>query len=133
VAVSTSASSEKRALPVVTVVMFRRSQSIWKLKPWDDKHPKAERSRAYLEHLRTADRSVLLVSASDKLYNARSIVKDLRVHGDALWERFSGTRDETLARYRDLVDAYRSNPASNRELVDELERVVTEMHRLAGL
>ena len=47
--------------------------------------------------------------------------------------RFSGTRDETLARYRDLVDAYRSNPASNRDLVDELDRVVTEMHRLAGL
>jgi GTP pyrophosphokinase len=97
------------------------------------KAPKAERARRYLAHLATADRSVLLVSASDKLYNARSIVKDLRDHGEALWERFSETREKTLAYYGALVDAFRANPARNGELVGELDRVVTEMHRLAGL
>jgi (p)ppGpp synthase/HD superfamily hydrolase len=97
------------------------------------KAPKAERARRYLAHLATADRSVLLVSASDKLYNARSIVKDLRDHGEALWERFSGTREKTLAYYGALVDAFWANPARNGELVGELDRVVTEMHRLAGL
>lgn len=96
------------------------------------KAPKAERSRAYLEHLRAADRSILLVSASDKLYNARSIVKDLRVHGDRLWSRFSGSREQTLAYYRELVMAFRANPASNAELVDELDRTVIEMQRLTG-
>jgi len=68
----------------------------------------------------------------DKLYNARSIVKDLRVQGTALWGRFSGSREQTLAYYRDLVTAFRADPASNAELVGELDRTVTEMQRLAG-
>ena len=31
-----------------------------------------------------------------------------------------------------LVEAFRTNPASNGELVDELDRTVTVMQRLAG-
>ena len=40
--------------------------------------------------------STLLVSASDKLHNARSIVRDLRVIGDQVWGRFSVSKQETL-------------------------------------
>src|SRR4051812_4948627 len=45
----------------------------------DGKKPRWEqRKESYLEHLATADAGVLLVSASDKLHNARSILADLR-------------------------------------------------------
>jgi len=99
-----------------------------------DTHPKPpwrERKEKYLESLASKDRSILLVSASDKLHNARSIVRDLRVVGEDLWERFSAPRDQTLWYYRSLVTGYRGNPAHTPALIDELDRTVTEMETLA--
>jgi (p)ppGpp synthase/HD superfamily hydrolase len=100
-----------------------------------DEHPKPPwraRKQAYIDHLRDADASVLLVSASDKLHNARSVVADLRAHGPATWDRFTGGQAGSLWYYRALVGAFRANPAHHRSLVDELDRTVTEMERLAG-
>ncbi len=45
----------------------------------------------------TASAEVRLVSACDKLRNARAILFDYRVHGEALWKRFKGGRDGTLS------------------------------------
>jgi (p)ppGpp synthase/HD superfamily hydrolase len=99
-----------------------------------DTKPKApwrERKVAYLARLATEDRSVLLVSASDKLHNARSIVRDLRTLGDALWDRFNAPKDQTLWYYRSLVTGYRANAAHTPALIDELDRTVSEMEVLA--
>ena len=100
-----------------------------------DTHPKPPwmaRKTAYLEHLADADGAVLLVSASDKLHNARSMVADHRRVGAALWGRFKASKDETLWNYRALVTAFRANPAHPADLVDELDRTVTELERLAA-
>lgn len=52
-----------------------------------------ERKSRYLEHLRAIrDSSVYLVSAADKLDNARATLNDLRSQGDTVWERFNGGR-----------------------------------------
>ena len=100
-----------------------------------DKHgskPEWEgRKQAYIDHLATASRSELLVSASDKLHNARSIVADQRATGDEVFTRFRKGKDGTLRYYRALVDAYRANPASHPVLVDELDRTVRAMEKLA--
>jgi GTP pyrophosphokinase len=99
-----------------------------------DTHPKPpwpERKRAYLARLAAEDRSVLLVSASDKLHNARSIVRDIRGVGAEVWTRFSVPKEDTLWYYRTLVTTYRANPEHNPALVDELDRTVTEMESLA--
>lgn len=97
------------------------------------KPPWRERKEAYVARVGREPAHVLLVSASDKLHNARAILADFRRHGDALWARFAGKRDGTLWYYRALVGAYRG--AAPRELladlVDELDRVVTELERLA--
>ena len=98
------------------------------------KPPWRERKEAYLAHVPHATRSVQLVSVADKLHNARAILGDYRVLGEALWPRFKGGRDGTLWLYRALTDAYRSaivEPTHPR-LVEELDRVVTELERLAG-
>jgi GTP pyrophosphokinase len=79
-----------------------------------------------------ADASILLVAAADKLHNARSIVADLRRTADAVFARFSVSREETLAYYRVLVTTFRDNPATNTDLLGELDRVVTEMEALAA-
>nr|MCM0591202.1 HD domain-containing protein [Gloeotrichia echinulata DEX184] len=54
------------------------------------KPPWEERKKAYIAHIPTASPSVRLVSAADKLYNAQSILKDYRLLGESLWERFVG-------------------------------------------
>ena len=98
------------------------------------KPPWRERKEAYLAHVPHATRSVRLVSVADKLHNARAILGDYRVLGEAVWPRFKGGRDGTLWLYRALTDAYRSaivEPTHPR-LVEELDRVVTEIERLAG-
>ncbi len=75
--------------------------------------------------------AVLLVSAADKLHNARSVVADLRAVGDAVWDRFTASREESPWYHRALVDAFRANPAHRPALIGELNRTVTEMERLA--
>ena len=87
------------------------------------------RKEAYLAHLATAPQSVLLVSNSDKLHNARSILSDLRVHSEALWARFTALKEETLWYYRSLVQVFASRRPS--PLADELARVVGEVEGLA--
>ena len=92
------------------------------------KPPWRQRKEQYVAHIRSASPSVRLVSSCDKLHNARSIVADLRRHGDALWPRFNGGRDGTLWYYRALVDAFRE--AGGTPVLEELERVVHEMEQL---
>jgi (p)ppGpp synthase/HD superfamily hydrolase len=95
--------------------------------------PKPEwrpRKEAYVAHVAEAPPSLRLVSAADKLHNARSILADLRAVGNELWDRFTGGREGTLWYYRALVEAYAgvdSNP-----IVKELDRVVREIEALAG-
>jgi hypothetical protein len=53
----------------------------------------------------------------------------LRVEGDGVFRRFTGAKEGTLWYYRALVNVFRkggSNP-----LIDELDRVVTELETLA--
>jgi (p)ppGpp synthase/HD superfamily hydrolase len=88
--------------------------------------------RAYFEHLRgRATRSVLLVSAADKLHNARAMVADLREHGPAMWRRFNDTADGTLWYYREVARALdEARGGTPRRLVEELQRLVAEMERV---
>ncbi|GIW05999.1 MAG: hypothetical protein KatS3mg060_0804 [Dehalococcoidia bacterium] len=89
------------------------------------KPPWRERKRAYLAHLETATPSVLLVSAADKLHNARTILADFRREGEAVWTRFNGGREGTLWYYRALAEAFtRLGPI---ELAEELARVVAAL------
>jgi (p)ppGpp synthase/HD superfamily hydrolase len=94
------------------------------------KPPWRQRKEAYIAHIATASPSVLLVSAADKLYNAQSILKDYRVLGESLWERFQGGKAGTLWYYPALVDAFKKTGATT--IVEELERVVSAIEVLAS-
>jgi (p)ppGpp synthase/HD superfamily hydrolase len=94
------------------------------------KPPWQARKEAYIEHLANARASVRLVSAADKLHNARAILTDYRNIGEALWMRFNGGKEGTLWYYRSLVTVL-SN-AERTSLVEELERVVLEIEALAA-
>jgi (p)ppGpp synthase/HD superfamily hydrolase len=94
------------------------------------KPPWRQRKETYIAHIATASRSVLLVSAADKLHNARSILKDYRVLGESVWERFQGRKEGTLWYYRSLVEAFRQTESS--PIFEELERVILELEHLAS-
>ena len=94
------------------------------------KPPWRERKERYIAHLAEASPSVLLVSASDKLHNARAILSDLRTVGADVWSRFKGGRDGTLWYYRALVTAFETRGRS--ALTDELNRIVSEIESLAS-
>ena len=93
------------------------------------KPPWRARKESYIAHLESVPKEVLLVSMADKLHNARAILADYRVIGEALWQRFSGGRDGTLWYYRALVTAYRR--LEDGPLLHELDRTVGELEALA--
>jgi (p)ppGpp synthase/HD superfamily hydrolase len=95
----------------------------------EPKPPWRGRKERYVAHVARAPHSVRLVSAADKLHNARSVLADLRCLGEDLWPRFNGGREGTLWYYRALVEAFRS--AGSNPVVEELDRVVGELERLA--
>jgi (p)ppGpp synthase/HD superfamily hydrolase len=95
----------------------------------DPKPPWRGRKETYLRHLRSADAETRLVSAADKLNNARSILADYRQVGESIWDRFNGGREGTLWYYRALVQEFgRGRP--NR-LMRELELAVQELEMRA--
>lgn len=95
------------------------------------KAPWKPRKLRYLEHLRTETHDVKLVSAADKLHNARSIVDDHRRMGDAVFERFTASRDETLWYYREVVRALATD--FDHPLLAELRSAVRELHDATGM
>jgi len=94
------------------------------------KPPWRRRKEAYLAHLPQASTAVRLVVAADKLHNARTTVADYRASGEAIWRRFNGGRAGTLWFYRAMVEALRAGGSF--PLVEELDRVVSELERLAS-
>lgn len=90
-----------------------------------------ERKERYIAHLPHASPSVRLVSAADKLHNARAIVRDVRTVGDAVWGRFTGGKAGTLWYYRALADVFHA--VGPDALAAELARVVAEMEAVAAV
>ncbi|HYL09146.1 MAG TPA: HD domain-containing protein [Candidatus Acidoferrales bacterium] len=95
--------------------------------------PKPEwhaRKKAYVERIRREPAEIQLISAADKLHNAREVLADFRLVGDAVWSRFKGGKEGTLQYYRQMVDAL--SESGRTPLVDELARVVSKLERLAN-
>jgi (p)ppGpp synthase/HD superfamily hydrolase len=88
-----------------------------------------QRKASYVERLRKEPQGVLLVSAADKLYNARAILQDYREVAGEIWKRFKRGRREQLWYFRELLNVYEGR-GSNR-LVEELRRVVGELAELS--
>jgi (p)ppGpp synthase/HD superfamily hydrolase len=96
----------------------------------EPKSPWLERKRAYIQRVAGEDYEVRVVSAADKLSNARETLSEVRVHGERVYERFAGKKEGTLWYYRSLLRAFHK-PGSN-PLIEELDRVVTELERLSA-
>jgi (p)ppGpp synthase/HD superfamily hydrolase len=92
------------------------------------KPPWRGRKEAYLTHLAEASQDVRLVSLADKVHNARSLLRDLRQNGVAVFENFNGRQEGTLWYYAALVQEFESGDRGY--LATELSRVVQEIVQL---
>jgi len=95
----------------------------------EPKPPWLERKRSYIARVAAEPADTRLVSAADKLSNSRDILEDVRIDGEQAFERFQGKKGGTLWYYRTLVGVFRE--AGTNPLVEELDRVVTELEKVA--
>lgn len=98
----------------------------------ENQQPKDEwkkRKSEYIERLRHEPDDVLLISAADKLYNAKAILDDFKDIGEAIWKRFNRGADQQLWYFDELLAVYLLR--SRNRIVNELERVVSELAVLA--
>ena len=94
------------------------------------KEPWEKRKEAYLERLRGEPADVRLISAADKLYNARSILEDYRLIKSEIWKRFNRPRKMQLWYFNELIKVFQST--GKMRIVDELRRVVDELEELSA-
>jgi NTP pyrophosphatase (non-canonical NTP hydrolase) len=93
------------------------------------KPPWRARKEDYLAHLSQISPEARLVSLADKLHNARSILRDIKSGDVDIWDKFKGGKQGTLWYYRTLVKVFRQTGSNY--MIDELDRVVTEIEQLA--
>ena len=91
----------------------------------DKKEGWEERKNNYLARLRDEPDDVLLISAADKLYNAKAILDDFKEIGPAVFDRFKRGRDDQLWYFDELLKVFRAHPPNR--IVNDLERVVQEL------
>lgn len=108
------------------------------------KAPWAQRKAQYLQHLPEKDAALLLVSAADKLHNARAILTDVLSAGEnppdsaAVFGRFRQGQEGTLQYYRLLSDSYQAAPEGKKHpayhaLIAEFSRTVTALETACGV
>jgi len=95
-----------------------------------NKDPWEQRKQGYIARVRNEPADVRLISAADKLYNARTMLEDYRLIGAELWRRFHRGRDLQISYFETIVDAFKS--AGTTRIVDELERVVAELKQITA-
>ena len=64
-----------------------------------------DRKQDHLEHVRQASSDAQAVLLADKLHNLASMLEDLAIDGNDLWNRFGAPRDRILWYYRSMLDA----------------------------
>jgi (p)ppGpp synthase/HD superfamily hydrolase len=96
----------------------------------NDKQSWPERKRDYIQKLREESADVRLISAADKLYNARTILEDYREIGPQVWDRFKRGREAQIFNFNELLKAYKLHGSSR--IVEELQRVVAELRQISA-
>ena len=91
----------------------------------DKKEGWEERKKNYLARLRNEPDNVLLISAADKLYNAKAILDDFKEIGFKVFDRFKRGAKEQLWYFDELLKVFLAYPRNR--IVNDLERVVQEL------
>jgi len=95
-----------------------------------NKQPWLERKQAYIDRLRGEAADIQLISAADKLYNAKAILDDYRGIGPQIWARFKRGRNDQIWYFEELLKVFKE--AGRNRIVEELERVVKHLRKISA-
>jgi (p)ppGpp synthase/HD superfamily hydrolase len=96
----------------------------------DKKESWEDRKKNYLARLREESGDVLLISAADKLYNAKAILDDFKEIGAKVFERFKRGKDQQLWYFDELLKVFHAHPPNR--IVNDLELVVQELRAVTS-
>jgi (p)ppGpp synthase/HD superfamily hydrolase len=94
------------------------------------KEPWQDRKDAYIARLRNEPLDVQLISAADKLHNARAILEDYREIGPEIWKRFKRGRNDQLRYFNALLEVFKASGGGR--IVHEFERTVAELTHISA-
>jgi len=95
----------------------------------NEKEDWEQRKNGYLKRLPDGSPEIQLISAADKLYNARTILDEYRAIGSKVWDRFHRSRDQQLWYFHALLNIFKS--AGTNRIVEELDRVVVQLENIS--
>ncbi len=95
----------------------------------DPKPPWRKRKEIYLTHLTDASPEARLVSLADKLYNARSIHKELLENGTQILQKFKGGKSGIVWYYESLVAVFQKTETNY--MTQELLQVVQDIKSIS--
>jgi (p)ppGpp synthase/HD superfamily hydrolase len=93
------------------------------------KPPWRARKEAFLARLTAMPAEARLIVAADKVHNALTIVRSLRRHGEAVWDRFKGGKEGTLWYYSEVVRGL--SEGWEHPILNEVSYAVDRLHRTA--
>ena len=90
-----------------------------------------EKKKQTIIRLASADNDALRVALSDKLSNLIDIENDCSLVGDAVWERFNGSRDELAWYYGELLNLFSSRFSEYPEmqLLSDMDEIIGKIFR----
>ena len=92
----------------------------------DKKEGWEERKKNYLARLCNEPDDVLLISAADKLYNAKAILDDFREIGPAVFDRFKRGAPQQLWYFDELLKVFLAHPPESHRERSGARRAGTE-------
>ncbi|GEM46391.1 HD domain-containing protein [Deinococcus cellulosilyticus] len=95
-----------------------------------------DRKEGIIAGLATKPEDVLLVAVADKYHNARNLLENTLVLGDAFWERFNAGKSPTLWYYRRLTETLLSLPAKGQgimHLIQVFFHITRDLEQVNGV
>ncbi len=96
----------------------------------EDREDKAEwrvRKQGHVDEIKaSSDMGLHLVTAADKLHNARAIVTDLQNDGSVVWNRFNAGQEDILWYYTEMLKVLKSKSVS-KTILTPLEKSIEVM------
>ncbi len=97
------------------------------------KEPWRQRKEAYISHISQAGEASLLVSVSDKVHNAESLLSDLRLIGPAVWDRFTADAEGTVWYHQSLHAVFADRLGSDHALVRRYDSAIAALAWAVGV
>jgi len=99
----------------------------------DLKEPWRQRKEAYISHIAHAGEASLLVSVSDKVHNAESLLSDLRLMGPGMWDRFTADAEGTVWYHQSLHAVFAERLGSDDALVRRYDAAIAALAWAVGV